>query len=603
MERLALSLRPELVCPRLTGDKQSVLSRLADCVARAHPSLEAREILEGVARRERLGSMALGRGIAFCHVRTEAVPELTWGLVTTPEGVRGFDAPDDVPVKVIALFLVPKRHSGLYLRMVAFLSTALSDPAIVERILAATTAEEILAALQPSSAGAELTAGLEHLAKNGPADDIAAELLDRVPAVDLASLAEDLTPQERANVLAKLNPVRGAAIAERMHLLPLAAALRRMPRESAAALLTQMDAARVADIIRRLNADEQASLLSYMMSRDKGEVRTLLKYPPSKAGGFMRPEVVALGPEATVEQALRTMAAFKDRRQTDVYVITEDRVLLGKCSLHDLVVESPGRALGELMQRRPETVPPDCDHVDVRRLMALKDLHSVPVVGRDGKLLGVVTQDDLLDVIEREVHEDIVNIAGAKVVDPLHTPLGLRIRLRMPWLLLTLGGELFIALVITKIFRPTLEKAVVLAAFIPAIMATGGNVGLQATTIIIRALGLGSVKSRHLWPVVFHEVRLGAILGLCCGVMAGVVAYLINWGHHEVFKISASVFLSMLSATVATSFVGTLEPLLLHRLKFDPATACGPFVTMFNDIFGSIVYLVIAMLMNFSPPT
>ena len=119
--------------------------------------------------------------------------------------------------------------------------------------------------------------------------------------------------------------------------------------------------------------------------------------------------------------------------------------------------------------------------------------------------------------------------------------------------------------------------------------------------MVIRGLGMGTLKRRHTLRILLGEVRLGLLLGLSCGVLAALTAYLINWNEAEVLKISAAVFLAMVSATLATSFVGTLEPILLHRLKMDPATACGPFVTMFNDIFGSLIYLLIAMLMDFAP--
>jgi magnesium transporter len=199
--------------------------------------------------------------------------------------------------------------------------------------------------------------------------------------------------------------------------------------------------------------------------------------------------------------------------------------------------------------------------------------------------------------MEQEANEDLQQIVGSKFVDPIHTPFGLRIRLRLPWLLLTLSGELVIALVIAKVFRATLEKAAVLAAFMPAIMATGGNVGLQSTTLVIRSLATGRLKPRHAMRLVLGELRLGVVLGLACGVMAGGAAYLINWGQVEAFRVGVSVLLALLSATLATSLAGTAVPILLHRMKLDPAMACGPFVTLFNDMFGSLVYLFIAMLL------
>jgi magnesium transporter len=227
-------------------------------------------------------------------------------------------------------------------------------------------------------------------------------------------------------------------------------------------------------------------------------------------------------------------------------------------------------------------------------------LRHVPVVDNDMRLLGVVTLQDIIEVIRHEADEDMMKLAGVGMVDSLHAPLGARYRMRLPWLFLTLGGELFIALVLSKLFRHTLERASILAAFMPAIMATGGNVGLQSTTMIIRGLGMGTLRRGQFFRVMAREFRLGLLLGASCGAAASGMAVALEWGHAEVLKLGAAVFAAMISATAATSLVGTLEPLALHRLGRDPATACGPFVTMFNDLFGTTVYFLIATWLGFS---
>jgi len=216
-------------------------------------------------------------------------------------------------------------------------------------------------------------------------------------------------------------------------------------------------------------------------------------------------------------------------------------------------------------------------------------------------MLGVVTLQDIVEVIQHEASEDMHKMAGTVDVDTLDTPLLRRYSRRLPWLLLTLGGELMIAVVISKIFRTTLEKAVVLSAFMPAIAAAGGNVGLQSTTLIVRGLGMGTIRAAQFAKVILTELRLGTFLGVTCGLASAGIAMLIQWNHQDVAKIGIAVFLAMISATVATSLGGALGPMLLHRLKMDPATACGPFVTMFNDLFGTSVYFLIASLLNFTP--
>ncbi|MFN3486465.1 MAG: magnesium transporter, partial [Planctomycetota bacterium] len=260
----------------------------------------------------------------------------------------------------------------------------------------------------------------------------------------------------------------------------------------------------------------------------------------------------------------------------------------------------PETPVSSFMRKDVIFVGPMTDQEEVARLAQKYRLRHVPVVDNDMRLLGVVTLQDILEVVRHEADEDMMKLAGVGMVDTLRTPLRVRYRMRLPWLYLTLGGELFIALVLSRFFRGTLERAAVLAAFMPAIMATGGNVGLQSTTMVIRGLGMGTIHPGAFLKVLAKEFRLGVLLGLSCGVAASGVAMALEWGQPEVLKLGLAVFVAMVSATAATSLVGTLEPLVLHRLGRDPATACGPFVTMFNDLFGTTVYFLIATLVGFS---
>lgn len=597
-------LKQELVLLNPSNpDKASVLQELVGAVSRLVPGLEPKELLYAVSQREKMGPMPLGKGLAFCHARTEKVPELTIALAVCPRGVADFVPPDGLLVRVVLLFLIPKRHSDLYLRTMSLLLRQLTRAEVMEQVLAAGRPEEAIAALGSESVYPDLetVSALFAAGKDGEGEPIR-EVLKRTPVPYLAELIEDLAPEDRTRFLLKLEPNRAAAILERVRLIPAAAAVRRMLPEEAARMLGHVNIAQAADILQQLRPQEQSAILKHLGVRAGKGVQAILKYPPSTAGGIMTPDVMSVAETATIAEAASVVASFPDKRQTDLYVVSSEGRLLGKCPIRELFNARPETRVSEIMQRSPESVQPEQDREVARHLVARTDLQSIPVVGPHGAIMGVITEDDILAVVEEEASEDLFRMVGeSQIVDPLHTPIQMRIRMRLPWLLLTLGGELFIALVISKIFRPTLEKAVVLAAFIPAIMATGGNVGLQSTTMVIRSLGMGTLKPKHTLRLVIGEMKLGLLTGLGCGLIAALVAGLINWHYQEVLKVSLSVFLAMVSATLATSLVGTLEPIVLHRLKLDPATACGPFVTMFNDIFGSIVYLLIAMLMNFSP--
>jgi magnesium transporter len=251
------------------------------------------------------------------------------------------------------------------------------------------------------------------------------------------------------------------------------------------------------------------------------------------------------------------------------------------------------------MRREFSFVGPTTGQEEVARLAQKYRIRAVPVVDPDMKMLGVVTLQDILEVIQHEASEDMHKMAGSVDIDSMGAPTFLRYKRRLPWILLTLGGELFIAVVISKIFRATLEKTAVLAAFMPAIAAAGGNVGLQSTTLIVRGLGMGTIRTSQIFRVIWTELRLGLLLGVTCGLVASAVAMLIERRYPSVGKLGIAVFLAMISATGATSIVGAAEPMVLHKFNFDPATACGPFVTMFNDLFRTSVYFLIAMLLDF----
>ena len=584
-------LRPELIlCRHPSAQSQVLLQELGEKVRAIGAALPAQEILDTLGKRRHAEPLPMGKGMVVYHLRTEKISELTIALAVCPGGIPDLPAPDGAPVQVVTLFLTPKKHSERYLTALAAIVEALSTPEILARVVEAENPQDVIAAFSPDEI-------LDRLDAPGGMDAKVTQMLSRMTPRELADLLDDASPKARGHCLTTLPPPRAAEVTRYMGLASLSATLRRAAPDAAARILGFMPTSRCADVLQRMTPEEQAAILKHLSNANR--VQSLLTHAPHTAGGIMTPEVLSVREDATVADALKRVGEFKDRRQTSVYVTTPDGRLLGWCQFHALAAADSASPITVAMRPDPPTAGPEKDQEELFHILAKDEAQSIAVLSSDGGLMGVVTEDALLSAMEQEINEDLQHIVGAKVVDPLHTPMGLRLRMRMPWLLLTLGGELFIALVISKVFRATLEKAAILAAFIPAIMATGGNVGLQATTVIVRSLGMGKLKRKHTSKVILGEIRLGLMLGLICGVIAAITAYALHWGEQEAFKLSVAVFLAMVSATFATSLVGTVEPLMLHRLNFDPATACGPFVTMFNDMFGCLVYLTIAMLMNF----
>jgi magnesium transporter len=228
----------------------------------------------------------------------------------------------------------------------------------------------------------------------------------------------------------------------------------------------------------------------------------------------------------------------------------------------------------------------------VARLAQKYRLRHVPVVDNDMRLLGVVTLQDIIEVIRHEADEDVMKLAGAGRVDPLRAPFLERVRARLPWLLAAMTLELILAWIM-KAYGATLEE-LALAYFIPVIMAMGGNVGLQSSTAVVRALATGELTAAKTLRIVAAEFRVGVAIGLLSGAITGAMALLMNLGAEGAMTLGMIVLASMaLSITIAAT-LGTLTPMTMHRFKYDPAIASGPFITAINDVINVTIYLTVA---------
>ncbi len=422
-----------------------------------------------------------------------------------------------------------------------------------------------------------------------------------VHPVDLAELLDDVDLEDRIRIFDVLEAAFAAQVLAAMPHEYKIELVDKIGEEKLGPVIDRMPDYAVADIIDRLPAHREAKLLAKLDEEHADDIHRLRQYDEHTAGGRMTRNFVAVPGTFTAGEVIKAIQGSVDSHTVDfIYVVDDEGRLRGVASLPKLMVHAPEDLIKDFMRSDVTFVGPTMDQEEVAQIAQKYHLRHVPVVDNDMKLLGVVTLQDIMDVIQHEASEDMMKMAGSAMVDSLQTPTFKRFKLRLPWLFLTLGGELFIALVITKVFRKTLESAAVLAAFMPAIMATGGNVGLQSTTLIIRGLGMGTIRTGMVLRVMMSELRLGIMLGVTCGAAAAAAAMILERSHGQVFKLGIAIFTAMISATCATSIVGALEPLLLHRLKLDPATACGPFVTMFNDLFGTTIYFLIAMLLGFS---
>ncbi|MDY6953414.1 MAG: magnesium transporter, partial [Thermodesulfobacteriota bacterium] len=312
------------------------------------------------------------------------------------------------------------------------------------------------------------------------------------------------------------------------------------------------------------------------------------------AGGIMLPDFIALKDDSTAREAIEAL----QKEYVDVempfylYVIDDHDNLVGVISLRQLVVVPPETRLKSIMTTDVVSVKTNMDQEEVARIVARYNVLAVPVIDENNKLVGIVTVDDVIDIIRAEATEDILKMAGAGG-DLVESQSLLRsARIRLPWLLASwIGGV--IAFFVISHFQTTLSKLVYLAAFIPIIMGMGGNIGTQSSTIVVRGLATGQLDMKQIWQVVFKELAVGFLLGFVYGALLGFVAHL----RYDLWLLGVTVGLAVMSSMTIAAMVGSLVPMVFARINIDPAVATGPFVTTSIDILSVSFYFWIATLL------
>jgi len=367
--------------------------------------------------------------------------------------------------------------------------------------------------------------------------------------------------------------------------------LEKMELPDVVEILEQMPTDDVADLIGRLPEEKSAALLEMMKKEGSEEVESLLRYGDDTAGGIMVPDFIALKEDVTAREAIESL----QKEHVDVempfylYVVNEYDKLVGVSSLRQLVVVSPETSLKEFMTTDVFSVQTDVDQEEVARIVARYDILAVPVVDETNRLVGIVTVDDVIDIIREEATEDILKMAGAGE-EFVETQSVLRsTRIRLPWLFASCIGGVFAFFIIGH-FEGSLSRLTYLAAFIPVIMGMGGNIGTQSSTIVVRGLATGRLDIRDVWSVVFKELAIGFILGVIYGLLIGTVAQ----ARYSTNALAWSVGLSVVCSMSVAALVGSLVPMAFARINIDPAVATGPFVTTAIDIISVFFYFQIA---------
>lgn len=404
------------------------------------------------------------------------------------------------------------------------------------------------------------------------------EAFNYLPRVEAEELFLNLKAAYQAEMLSELSPLE---------------------QRSWLRLLAPDDAA---DLIQETPEELRTQALSLLDAQARKEVVALLAYAEDNAGGLMNSRYVRLRPDMTVDEAVAYIRA-QARGQVETiyyaYVLDFEQHLLGVVSFRELFAAIPGRKVSDIMETDVVTIPEDMDQEQVGHRFSQHDLAAIPVIDREGRMKGIVTIDDIVEVMEEEATEDIHKIGGTEALDApyLNTGFFSMIRKRAMWLVILFLGQTFTASVM-GLYENEIEKAVVLALFIPLIISSGGNSGSQACTLIIRAIALEEIRLRDWWRVFLREISTGVSLGLLLGAL-GLLIIMFRPARVEIYGehyplIGITVAISVICVVLWGTTVGSMLPFLLRKLKLDPAAASAPLIATLVDVTGLMIYFTVA---------
>ena len=436
-----------------------------------------------------------------------------------------------------------------------------------------------------------LVTSLRRFVRRGATDHVK-RLVQKARAEDVAAALAELMDREARSVFALTldDPEVAASIvaAFEQDLMGLIGGLSGEQLVPVFAELAPDDAA---DILQELDEDLRAAILDGIADEEEEVVEELMQYAEDSAGGIMSPDFFALDKELTVREAIVSLQENEDAESAFyVYCVNEEGTLVGVLSLRQLLMRPPHTQLKDMMVSDVISVPVTRDQEEVARIVAKYDLIALPVTDEFNKLVGIITVDDVIDVLRDEATEDMMLMAGVGDEDvALSSTIG-AVRTRLPWLLAAAGGGLGAAVMI-GFFEGELKLRAQLAAFIPIVMGLGGNIGVQASTIVVRGIAMGQLEPGKFLAALWHELKVVAIIAVIC---ASLVAGLSLTMSGSAMDMAGAVATSLLVVMTLGALLGTAVPMMSHRFGIDPAVATGPILTTAIDLFGVLIYFLIA---------
>jgi len=444
-----------------------------------------------------------------------------------------------------------------------------------------------LAGLDSRTIDERLIEDVRRLIGEGHRTDLMA-LIDAMRPADVADLIEHLDHDQRLAIFNLLEPVGAGEVLVEIESPVQESILSELDTQVISEIVEELDSDDAADIVGDLPRERAREIIESVGEDVSRELQKLLPYPEDTAGGLMALEFISVKEDATVGDAIETVREKREEVENLYHIWVTDRFgkLAGVISLKDLILSEPGCKISDIMNPEVISVRVDTDQEEVARLVKRYDLVNIPVVDQQYRLIGRITHDDIIDVIEDEVDEDISLMAGVirqEIAE--ESPIKVS-RARLPWLVTGLLGGILAAMVINQ-FEASLEKVIALSFFFPVIMAMGGNTGTQASTVVVRGLATGDISLVNTWKRLWVEMRVALINGMICGILLGLIVgyWLSDYG------LGCVVAVALMLIVLCSGFIGSAVPLALKRLNVDPALATGPFVTTSNDILGLLIYL------------
>lgn len=408
-------------------------------------------------------------------------------------------------------------------------------------------------------------------------------LEDDEDAVYLFSLLKDETASE---VILEINDHRREFITEKLS------------GEKISDIVSEMYSDDATDFVSELEPDTKQEVLENLDKIDKEdshELRELLSYDENTAGGIMAKEYIAINETRTISEAVRDIQEKAEEVDQfyNIWITDDQNKLLGIVSLKRLILalKFPDKKIGDIMNRDVISVDAGMDQEEVAKIFQSYDLVSLPVVDGEQKVIGKISIDDVMDVIEEEYNENVARMSGTDA-EELEKKSSFQIaRLRLPWLMITLFIEL-IAVFVVKAHDEILGKVILLAAFMPIISAISGNTGLQSAAIVVRGIDTGNVNINRWWEQLARQFKTNLIVGSAIALVVGILGFILS--DTDKWKFGLSVAISMMISINIAGIIGTMSPIISKKLGFDPAITSGPFETAFQDVIGISIFMTIA---------